>query len=256
MIQVEFRYKRLGRSRSIRRSIPSKYAELTPVQFLAAIRLSKGWIDERNFFLQFFSLSPKQLEKLDTFQLYRLSELMGFLKEIRSAYTGFFIQQLSGNLLAPADKLRGMTFQQFMTVDTFFSWYVVTEKEEYLNRFVAALYLKEKESYLPEAGKTELDLDRRSAAVAGLPFDLRYAIMVNWVLVRSWLSRSYVYLFPEGEPQKNSNGDKVKGKPVDWLAVFDAFVGDNVASMDAYKALPCMDAFRLLNRRIKESRKK
>ncbi|MBQ8223989.1 MAG: hypothetical protein IJZ86_01300 [Bacteroides sp.] len=256
MRQIEFKYRKWGWTRFIRRNIPGSYAEMSPEQFLATIRLSKGWIDEKDFFLQFFGLSEKQLLKIDPFLLYKLTELMGFLKELRAVHTAFFLPSLPGKLLAPAGKLKGMSFQQFMTVDTFFSWYVTTEKGVYLDRFVAALYLKEKESYMPGADEMGVDLDARAKTVGHLPFDLKYAIMVNWVLIRSWLSRSYIHLFPEGEPAENSKGDRVKAKPVDWLSVFDAFVGDNVADMDAYKSLPCMDAFRLLNRRIKEAKKK
>ena len=249
MRQVEFRYKKWGVKRVIKRTIPTNYAEMTPAQFLATVRLTKGWIDEREFFLQFFDLTDKLLAKLDTFLLYRLTETLGFLKQIKGACTGFYCEELNGKLLAPQEKLRGMSFQQFMTVDTFFSWFLVTEKEQYLDRFIASLYLKSDEAF------TDLDLDERLPAVNQIHMDLKYSIVVNWVLIKSWLSSAYPFLFPEGEASANSQGDKVKSKPVYWLAIFDAWVGDNVPSIDAYRTLPCMDAIRLLNRKIKESKK-
>ena len=249
MRQVEFRYKKWGVKRVIKRTIPTNYAEMTPAQFLATVRLTKGGIDEREFFLQFFDLTDKLLAKLDTFLLYRLTETLGFLKQIKGACTGFYCEELNGKLLAPQEKLRGMSFQQFMTVDTFFSWFLVTEKEQYLDRFIASLYLKSDEAF------TDLDLDERLPAVNQIHMDLKYSIVVNWVLIKSWLSSAYPFLFPEGEASDNSQGDKVKSKPVDWLAIFDAWVGDNVPSIDAYRTLPCMDAIRLLNRKIKESKK-
>ena len=249
MRQVEFRYKKWGVKRVIKRTIPTNYAEMTPAQFLATVRLTRGWIDEREFFLQFFDLTDKLLAKLDTFLLYRLTETLGFLKQIKGACTGFYCEELNGKLLAPKEKLRGMSFQQFMTVDTFFSWFLVTEKEQYLDRFIASLYLKSDEAF------TDLDLDERLPAVNQIHMDLKYSIVVNWVLIKSWLSSAYPFLFPEGEASANSRGDKVKSKPVDWLAIFDAWVGDNVPSIDAYRTLPCMDAIRLLNRKIKESKK-
>ena len=249
MRQVEFRYKKWGVKRVIKRTIPTNYAEMTPAQFLATVRLTKGWIDEREFFLQFFDLTDKLLAKLDTFLLYRLTETLGFLKQIKGACTGFYCEELNGKLLAPQEKLRGMSFQQFMTVDTFFSWFLVTEKEQYLDRFVASLYLKSDEAF------TDLDLDERLPAVNQIHMDLKYSIVVTWVLIKSWLSSAYPFLFPEGEASANSQGDKLKSKPVDWLAIFDAWVGDNVPSIDAYRTLPCMDAIRLLNRKIKEAKK-
>lgn len=249
MREVVFRYKKWGVKRVIKRTIPSNYAEMTPAQFLATVRLTKGWIDEREFFIQFFDLSDKLLAKIDTFLLYRLTETLGFLKQIKASCSGFYCQELNGKLLAPQEKLRGMSFQQFMTVDTFFSWFLVTEKEQYMDRFIASLYLKSNEAF------TDLDLDERLPAVNQIHMDLKYSIVVNWVLIKSWLSSAYPFLFPEGEAAPNSQGDKVKSKPVNWLAIFDAWVGDNVPSIDAYRTLSCMDAIRLLNRKIKEAKK-
>lgn len=256
MRNIELRYKKWYGWRSVKLLIPSTYSEMSPVQFLASIRLSKGWIDEMTFFVQFFGIKKKQLLKLEAYQLYKLAELMDFLKDVRSPYQEFYIESLSGKLLAPPAKLRGVCFQQFMTVDTFFSWYVSTENVEYLNRFVAALYLKGNESYFPEKGEKGLDLEGRVKMVAKLPFDLKYSILINWALIKSWLGHSFVHLFPPVEPSENSKGDKVKAKPTNWLSIFDQFVGDNIADIPSYKALPCMDAFRLLNKRIKDAKKR
>lgn len=78
MREVEFRYKRWFGSRSVKLSIPSAYAEMSPLQFLASIRLSKGWIDEMTFFIQFFGIKKKLLLRLDSYHLYKLAELMDF----------------------------------------------------------------------------------------------------------------------------------------------------------------------------------
>lgn len=45
-----------------------------------------------------------------------------------------------------------------------------------------------------------------------------------------------------------------KPTPTDWLAIFDAFMGDDVAFIERYKRMSALDAFRLMNRRIKQSR--
>lgn len=256
MKQVQLKYKRWIGWGKLHVGVPAVYSEMLPTQFLASIRLSKGWIDEQTFFIQFFNLSKKLLSKIDSFMLYKLAETLDFMSDNRAVYFGFYCKTLPGGLLSPDDRLRGVSFQQFMTADTFFSWYIVTDKKDYLNRFIASLYLREDESYMPKGKEKPVDLDERTSDISKLPFDLRYSIMVNWVLIKSWLSRTYIHLFPESNPEANAQGDKVKAKPVDWLSVFDAFVGDNIASMDAYKAMPCMDAFRLLNRKIKEAKKR
>ena len=42
---------------------------------------------------------------------------------------------------------------------------------------------------------------------------------------------------------------------VNWLDIFDAFVGDDVAVMEKYQAMPVATAFRLLNKRIRDAQK-
>lgn len=40
-----------------------------------------------------------------------------------------------------------------------------------------------------------------------------------------------------------------------WLDIFDAFVGDDVAVMEKYQAMPVATAFRILNKRIRDAQK-
>ena len=96
MRQVEFQYEKWGVKRVIKRTIPNNYAEMTPAQFLATVRLSKGWIDEREFFLQFFGLTDKLLAKIDAFSLYRLPDTLGFLTQIKAACYNFYCEELNG----------------------------------------------------------------------------------------------------------------------------------------------------------------
>lgn len=254
MKQIEFKYRRFGISRCKKVAVPENMAEMTPAQYLATVRLSKKWISEEEFFRQFFGLSTSLLAKLPLYYLYRLSALLGFLKEKNERVNSFFLSELPGSLMAPQPKLRGMTLQQFMTVDTFASWYMAFEKEDYLNSCIATLYLKRDESFSKNGGKP-LDIEQRIPTIKRLPFDLKYSILMNWMLLKEWLSSAYPSLFPEGKPSTNSRGDKIKNKPIDWLAVFDVFVGDNIANMDAYKELPALDAFRIMNRRIADAKK-
>lgn len=256
MIDVLLTLTTFGIKRNFKVAVPSNYAEMKPSQFLAAIRLAKGWINEERFYLEFFRIKPALLKKLDVYFLYKLAELVGFIKDIRTPHSAFYLNALPGRLLAPLPKLRGVSFQQFMTADTFYSWYLSKEDPTHLNAFVASLFLKENESFTPTGKQIGLDLEKRITEVAKLPFDLRYSIFINWVLIKSWLGRSYPHLFPESASEANSKGDRVPTGSSNWLALFDQFVGDNIADIDAYKALPCMDAFRILNRRIKEAKKK
>ena len=44
--------------------------------------------------------------------------------------------------------------------------------------------------------------------------------------------------------------------PTDWLAIFDAFIGDDVADMRKYQIMLATDAFRIMERRIKNAQKR
>ena len=255
MKEVTLSYKRFFRRNMKRYSIPESYNEMSPCQFLAAIRLAKQWINEEAFYMQFFGLTKRELSMLEPYHIYKLSNLLAFIGDMKVAHKEFFVKELPGNLLAPGTSLRGMCFQQFITVDTFFSYYLATEKSIFLDRFVAALYMMPNEAYLPKPGQVGLNLDKRVLEVSAIPFDLKYAILINWVLVKSWLSQTYRHLFPTAQAEANKEGDKIKVKPVDWLTLFDQFVGDNIADTDAYKALACLDAFRIINRKIKEAKR-
>lgn len=51
-------------------------------------------------------------------------------------------------------------------------------------------------------------------------------------------------MFPHG----SSDG---KPKASDWLGLFDSFVGDNIPFMKDYQRMACMDAFRIIDAKVK-----
>ena len=55
------------------------------------------------------------------------------------------------------------------------------------------------------------------------------------------------------EPKEKGNAPAAPS--VNWLDIFDAFVGDDVAVMEKYQAMPVATAFRLLNKRIRDAQK-
>ena len=85
---------------------------------------------------------------------------------------------------------------------------------------------------------------------------VKYAIFLNYVFVKRWLSKAFPFLFPmddEWEPEDKQK--KPTAPSVNWLDIFDAFVGDDVAVMEKYQAMPVATAFRLLNKRIRDAQK-
>ena len=49
-------------------------------------------------------------------------------------------------------------------------------------------------------------------------------------------------------PHGSSDG---KPKASDWLGLFDSFVGDNIPFMKDYQRMACMDAFRIIDAKVK-----
>ena len=81
---------------------------------------------------------------------------------------------------------------------------------------------------------------------------VKYAIFLNYVLSRGGFQKAFPFLFPlDDEPEEKRNSPAAPS--VNWLDIFDAFVGDDVAVMEKYQAMPVATAFRLLNKRIRDA---
>lgn len=238
--------------------VPEHFSEMTERQFLAVAGLTKGWLKEEAFFCQFFSLKPSLLASIDAFQLYVLMEQLNFLRTTEPIEE-FIITSVSAlhggrkvTLTAPGKKLSGMTFQQFMSVDQFYNWYVFTEKDDFLLSMIASLYLKEGEPF------DQLVLSERIEGIRSVKentLEILDAVAMQWALIRLWLAQSYTFLFP-GSGGKEAGRPKKKEKPQSWLAVFDALVGDELTRIDTYRTLQAMDVLRVVNRRIKDQQMK
>ena len=275
-------------------TIPESYEDMTPSQFIAVVALSKQLITEEAFCCRFLGIKPSILARLDPWYLNTITSQLDFLKEIKHGISRILIPSLplfpkvspsvfsvgsllrklwfclrqlplpfsvSGGsafaLLAPTDKLQSMTFQQFMTVDTFFSWYLYTNRDIYLRQFVAALYMQPHEDFQSH------DIEHTSRLIfQGRPREkeLCEAISCNWALIREWLSASYPFLFPTSSapssPQASAEPSSKKQRPGSWLEIFDSLVGDDLTRILSYQTLPAIDVIRIINRKIKEQKTK
>lgn len=247
MIELKLHYRKWGVRRTLLRTVPGEWREMTTAQFVAVVSWSQKKMDDYHFFQQFFELPDCVMQKLDPYQVFCMTEELGFIHQTNAWCTDFFIRHI-GSHHAPGRMLAGMSFHQFITVDTYFSWYGATGNAQYIDRFLAALYLREGESFIPSEGRVP-DMNRRIRRMSRVNATVKMAVMLNWALIKMWLARTFTSLFTASS---DTNG---KPKPAEWLTLFDAFVGDHIADIDAYKALPCMDAFRILNRRIREAKR-
>lgn len=256
MRELKIEYKRCGLKKRKVIQIPSSWKELTPDQFIAAAKMYMGGITETDFLKQFFGLSGILVKRFGYYDKYKILEPVEFVRDARVPFSDFFLPAIPGtDLLAPGIRLSGMCFQQFMTVDTFFSKYVATENEVYLNQMVAALYIRANERYVIQDKDTNvvlLDIAGRVSEIQRVDNAVKVAIFLNFILIKKWLGGAYVHLFPE------SDGTGITSKSVNsvnWLEIFDSFVGDNIPDMEKYQAMAALDAFRVMNRKIREAKK-
>ena len=262
MKQLRLDYRVMGCRRSIIRQVPERWTELTQEQFLLVAQMYRGELDDSTFLQRFFRL-PKQLKNIDEFFQYHLSEQVEFLADCRVRMDHFIIPSV-GKLQAPVARLKGINFAHFMFIDTAFNHYVRNERDADLDRMIALLYIKQGEIVVLPDNPTKplsshlLDVRKRTAEVAKLDPVVKYAIFLNYVFIKRWLSKAFPSLFPldESDDKEEVGKKKTKAPLVSWLDIFDAFVGDDIAQMEKYQQMPCATAFRLLDKRIRDAQKK
>lgn len=245
MKEIQLKYSKGLCSRTIKLHVPSAYNEMKQHQFIAVAAIANGLIGEIYFFKRYFGLAESLLVRLDEFQLYQLGETLNFLKTDKP--DGKMLLREINGVKAPHDKLAGMSLQQFMTVDTFFSWYKLTKKTSWIEQMACNLFMREGEDFFSEYPEPDIAYREKLTLFEGWDEELKMATLLQWSLIKVWLSKVYPELFAPGD-------DSQKEEPSKWLDIFDSFVGDEVADMDKYKRMECMDALRIMNRRIKEAR--
>lgn len=262
MKTIRFEFRDHGSVKYHTAHIPESLSEATGQQFTALLALSQGRIAEEQFFINFFGIPEVLLPRLDLWQLYVLTDQLRDIWRV-DKIDHFPIPEIliprnkeqrmkAMCLMAPAAQLKGMTFQQFMTVDQFYQWYAYTGKVQYALSMVAALYL--------EKGKTfaELDLSRVTQRLEQEYPDrwMIEGLAFNWGMIRTWLSDAYPNLFPTAAPESGEARTRTgqKQRPGSWLNIFDTLVGDDLTRIETYKNLPCMDVIRILNKRIKQQK--
>jgi hypothetical protein len=237
---------------SFDRDIPTSWAELDADGMQLAAQLWSGGIHSDELLSRFFGVPLSVVHALDSYFVYCLTQLTSWMRRLDDSVDDFKIAVLPDTAyLAPTPRLGGCTLEQFMLADTHFQRYAITADPDHLTLFIAALY------HAPR--RRDDDMDAKVNAVEHLPDTVRQAIFLNFILIRRWLSRSYPYLFPPPDNEQPDTDDEPQAKhkkprPTDWLAIFDAFMGDDVAFIERYKRMAAIDAFRLMNRRIKQSR--
>ena len=252
MITVEFDYhNKLGMKRHFKCSAPQHWSEMNEEQFLLISKISAGAeVPDSVFFQTMYGIKRNLAKDLDDWYKYCLTNKAKYLSAKKASCSKFIIKNF-GKLVAPAGMLEGVSLQQFMTVDTYYS----RAKDEIgeaimpnVDNMLGALYLAPHTAYFVEPGdkKTKLaDIEANALFMRKQDYDRKVGAYLNWSMIKNFLSKAYPLLFPE-----STEKDAKNNKPTDWLNVFDNFVGDDIAHAEAYKTMEATDAFRIMNKRI------
>lgn len=227
--------------------LPETWNEMTPEQYLAAVDIWNGGIEQNAFLGRVFSIPENVVSSMGEFLKFSLLEQTKWMRTLEKPCSRFFIETLPNSVYkAPGWRLAGVTLERFMLADNYFQRYAISGDEDFLSVFVAALY---------HAERTDRDdMQRKVEYCDTLERKTKIAVFLNFMLIRKWLSMAYPFLFPTADDDDATEEPKAKPKPTDWLAIFDAFLGDDVAFIERYKKMLALDAFRLMNRRIKNSK--
>jgi hypothetical protein len=239
-------------------NFPSDWEETTPKQLIAIACLMKRSISDVQFLSIMTGLSKRIIKKLDDYQRFQLIELFDTFHSDKS-YNEFILDKLFCGeivLFRPEPKLKGVSFGQFIFIDTHFTDYQRTSSQEDLNKFIAATYLPFGQTF------TEKSIENNHKTVAKLDLITKEAVIINYHLIRDWLCEVYPLVFQkENETQDENQNPIKKEKPKKntnngWLNILDNIIGDDIINQDKYSNLSLHSTLRFLTNKIKTNLKK
>lgn len=227
---------------------PENMEEITRSQFIAVLEYSALKINERKLLKIMTNLPARAVKKLGDFQRYKLIQLLSFVAETKG-FNRFIVPMLktsSGKLYSPKPKLKGLTFEQFIFADAYFSDYSEKQDLETLAKFVAALYLPKDQPF------DESLIEANFPVVQKLQTPLLEGIFLNFGFLRDWLADAYPLVFSTQEtrtklPATGNNG---------WIKIFETIVGDDIINAEKYSKTPIHNILRFLTERIKQNMKR
>lgn len=242
MIKIEVKYKPRWWFFHIKRLVlvPEKQAELTQKHFLL---ISTAADNTDNGFIARYCNLPKRLVKnLPSFFKYHIIETINKISNSKFAGHLYIKRVKCGRqwLYAPGEKLKGVTFGQFIFID---AWFNDTEPES-LDKFIAHLYLPKNKAF------NESECIARAEKLK-LYAQIKEAIALNYSFFYQYFQEAYPLLFVA--PSETPDGKKGKYDPRGWLKVYENVRGDDIVNDEKYAATPVNTMFRYLNDKVKEA---
>lgn len=241
MNTVKVRYRLFGVWLNYKGNLPASWGELSPQQLIVVGKNYLGEVADDVMLSVMAEIPQYIVRRLDSYQKYMLAVELDFMTDYKPI--SHFIIPKAGTLRAPAPRLEGMSFGQFMFVDTYYSNYLESDKEEDLNRFIGALYLPKGASFKSE------NLLVQSLIASKVPILVKHAISINYRLLKEFLTNAYPMVFQK--PKLGTTSRRGDG----WVKVFESVVGDDIVNEDKYAQLNVHAVLRWITKQIKKDAK-
>jgi len=237
-------------TRKIEGSFPSTFTELQPKQLIAIAALINGKISETAFLNIMTGIPKFRIKKLEDYHRYKLMILFEPFMNVEP-YNRFIIPIIKlsrGTLAAPKPKLHGITFAQFIFVESYFENYQTDKDSTDLHKFIASLYLLSNHSF------NEEEITLAAHKVSRVKPEILEAVVINYVLIKEWLALAYPMIFEDVSddsemPQKIKNHSGNSG----WIKILENIIGDDLVNHDRYSMLPLHTVLRWMTNKIREN---
>jgi len=255
MVNIIFEYQPfsfLKYTRKINGAFPSTFEELKPSQFISIASLINQRISETDFLNSMTGIRKFMINKLEDYYLYVLMNLFEPFTEIKP-YNAFIIPQIKTpgkTLFSPKHQLAGMTFGQFIFVESYFTSYQADKNPVDLHKFIASLYLPKLQPF------NEDKIAFYTLHISRIKPEILDAIVINYVLIKEWLALAYPLVFQHDEENNEPPEPKTHKKPNNnsgWLKIFESVIGDDLIHHDLYALLPLHNVLRWMTTKIKEN---
>jgi hypothetical protein len=249
MKQISIQYRKLGINLTINTTLPERWSELTAEQLIAVAKNHSVGISEMVLLATMLGVKQNIAEKLTDYQRYSIAVELEFMQDFKPLYL-FMIPSIKG-LNAPRPRLEGMSFAQFMYVDTYFEVSVLTDDNSQLAKFIGCLYLPDGKPF-----DEKLIQERAEYVILFFRPEEKTAISLNYRLVKEWLCSQYPLLFQAPVPETSDLKQNLvaeRSRNSEWVKVYESLVGDDIVNQDKYAELPLHTVFRYLTTKIKEN---
>lgn len=260
MVQIDLEYQPVSFLKFIRKIkglFPSAFSELNTKQFIAIARLLNQSVSDTDFLKIMTGIRKFRINKLDDYYRYQLMLLFEPFTVV-TPYNVFIIPHIDASntrFFSPNKKLARMTFAQFIYAESYFVSYQTDKNPTDLHKFVASLYLPIREKF-----------DENLVLQSALTFEkvkpeILQAIVINYVLIKEWLSAVYPMVFQKDEEQDDNEQLEKKSlkKPNNdsgWLKIYENVVGDDLVNHERYSELPLHNVLRWMSKKIIENIKR